>query len=141
MKTVKWLNHLKLIPIYFLFFPMWVTAGVSKLTGDGVPVQFSEKFASTFISHFPGVTVAYYKIAVLEVIAAVLFLVSFLKGEFLAGRSKALLHWAMFVSVLLFAILCFGLRLSGSHEMAAQLFSYFAGATVVWIFVASVEKV
>lgn len=129
------LRKIELLPIYALFISTWLIAGGGKLLGEGVPDGFRERFASTFISQFPGTTVAFYKIAILEVIAGLVFVVSLARREFLAKGAKPWLQWGMFLSLSCFVMLGFGLRLAGDNAGAASLFYYVGATLVAWIWI------
>jgi len=135
MKRKNVLNNIKLVPVYIVFLPIWAFAGLGKFFGPGVPPQFVEMFSKTFIGKFPGATVAFYQIALLETTAAALFLISLLCREFLQNKAKPFLNWAMFVSLLNFSVLGFGLRVANSNDLATQLFFYFGATAVIWMYV------
>lgn len=99
----KILNNIRLLPIYAIFIYTWLMAALGKLLGSGVPEFFTKMFESTFLAHFPGLTVAFYQIAAFELIAAILFIGSLLKLEFLDSRPKPLLHWGLWLSLTNFA--------------------------------------
>lgn len=108
----------------------WGLPGFAKLFGSGVPNWFNEQFGKTFLATFPGMTVSFYSIAVLECIAAVLAAASLLRGEFLPGRSATILKITLLLSMAIFVQLGFGRRLIESHDDAHSLFMY-ATATLV----------
>lgn len=130
-----WLKRLRLLPIYSVFLYTWIITGFSKLFGPGVAPSFQEKFGETFLAAVPGLTIAFYQIAIFEVIAGVLFLVSLFRLEFLLERPKAFLGWGLWMSMVNFAMLGFGLRLIGEHDGAANLFFYFGATAAITVYV------
>ncbi len=134
MKLNRIYPNLKLLPVYALFLYTWIITGASKLFGAGVGESFKTDFGSTFLASFPGLTVTYYQIAVFELIAGVLFLVSLAKLEFLPKRAKTFLELGLFMSMVNFAMLGFGLRLIGRNDGAASLFFYFGATAAITVF-------
>lgn len=134
----------KLLAISFLFLSTFGLTSLEKWRGGGVPEWFKSQFEKTFIARLPGgLKLAYFQIAVLETLVALLVLASLARLEFLGcaatvsgvSSDKAVpvfllgaLHLALFV----FAMLGFGLRLAGDYVGTANLFFYF-GATLVAI--------
>ncbi|MBI3549230.1 MAG: hypothetical protein HY078_09340 [Elusimicrobia bacterium] len=135
----RWLRNVALLPIQVLGAFTWLIAGGDKLLGGGVPAYFEKMFAGSFIAKFPGIPAAFYQIALLELAAGILFVVSLFRGEFLERRSKSILQWALWLSTGIFVMLGFGMRVISEHKGAADLYFY-AGATVAfWIFVRQSE--
>jgi hypothetical protein len=130
MKKTSLLAKVWLLPIYILFIYTWFLTGLGKLMGGQVPEGFTKRFEETFLSTFPGIPVAFYQIALMEVAAGILFVVSLAKMEFLPGRKRTFFNWAIWMSLLTFAVLGFGLRLVRDNDGAANIFFYM-GATVV----------
>ncbi len=133
-------DALRLLPVYALFLPIWLLAGGRKLLGPGVPQGFRDRFQDTVLATFPGITVSFYQIAVLEGIAALIFAASLVRGEFRAGRERPLLHAGLWCSMLLFAMLAFGQRLSGDNDGAASLFFYFGATAAIALYVQSADR-
>ncbi len=134
------LTKIRLLPIYAVFIYTWTLTGFGKFMGEGVPGSFVERFQNSFLASFPGLTLAYYQIATLEVLAALFFIVSLVKLEFLPGRNKIFLEWGLWFSVVTFAVLGFGLRLVGDNAGAASLFFYFGASLVATLFVDRFSK-
>jgi hypothetical protein len=121
----------KLLPLYLLFLSTFGLAAWSKLSVPGVPAWFETQFATTFLNAFPGaLALNFYLIAVLEALVATGFAVSLARREFLPGRGRAWLLSSLLLAELVFVVLGFGLRMTGDHAGAANLFFYF-GATLV----------
>ena len=100
-----------------LYLPIFSLAAIDKFSGP-VPSWFNQQFEKTFLVNFPGgLTLPYYGIACLEALTAALFLGSFFRRKFLQP--------ALILSLITFAVLGFGLRLSHDFSGAFQLFGYF----------------
>ncbi len=140
MTAARILERVRLIPIYLLFLYTWFLTGFGKLLGSGVPESFANDFGGTFLASFPGLTVAFYQIALLEVGAGLLFVVSLLKGEFLPNRERPFLQLGLSASLLTFAVLGFGMRLINNHAGAASLFFYFGAVAAIWALVELLGK-
>ena len=136
----KILSNIIILPVYALFLYTWLLAGFGKLLGPGVPEFFTKTFGGTFLASFPGLTFAFYQIAACELMAGALFLVSFVRGEFLDQKEKPLLRWGLWMSLFNFAVLGFGMRLVQNFDEAGKLFYYFGAVAVVWLFVELVAK-
>ena len=102
------------------------------LAGGGAPAWLQDMFADTFIATFPGVNIAWWIIALIEGLVAVLVIISIIRLEFIPERRKSWLILALSVSLLTYAALAFGQSLVDDHEAVASLYTYF-GATVIMI--------
>ena len=131
----KHFEKVRLLPIYALLITTWGMACFEKFLGPGVPDYFEKMFGQTFLARFPGLAFAFYQIACFECIAAALLIASLLRGEFLAGHSKTLLRWGLWMSLINFAMLGFGMRLVQNYDEAGKLFYYFGAVVAAWIFV------
>ena len=134
MNMQKFFNHVILIPIYIVEIYTWLMAGGEKILGP-VPENFSKAFGGTFLSVFPGLTITYYQIAIMEIFTALLFMASLMRCEFFNGQPRPLLNWGMWLATLNFAMLGFGMRLVGNYQGAADLFFYLGANLVIWIFI------
>jgi hypothetical protein len=131
---------LKLLPVYVLFMTTFALAGFGKFAGGGVPQWFIDQFGKSFLANFPGLTLSFYSIAGLEVLATLLFVASLLKGELHKPVYPLVLHLALFVSGMVFCQLGFGLRLVGEFQGAFTLFTYTVGTAVAYLYVTSVTN-
>ncbi len=125
----SWTRSGALLAINLLFLMVWGFAGVAKVV-SGMPSWFGDKFGSTFLAKFPGLTVTFWLLTTAELLALALALLALLRGEF-AGRSsliglKAMLVWSLFV----FIQLGFGQWLTNEFNGAFQLFAY-SGVTLI----------
>ena len=96
-----------------------------------MPDGFLKQFGPTWLASLPGgLPALYYFIALLESIALLGFIVSLFKGEFLPGKPKPVLKFALVFSLFVFIILAFGSRLTGKFDVAAINLLYFLGALI-----------
>lgn len=102
----------------------WGLTGFGKLFGGGVPEWFGKSFGETFLAKFPGLTISFYSIALLEALAAVVAGVALFTGEALPRKAKPFTRLAIILSMALFAQLGFGKRLIADHDGAHDLFVY-----------------
>jgi Ca2+/Na+ antiporter len=126
----------KYFAIYFLILNVMGLASIGKLqgllSGAGAPEFLTQTFGGTVISTFPGVTGAWWIIALVEGLVAILAIISIIRLEFMPERRKSWLILALSVSLVTFAMLAFGQNLVENHESVASLYTYF-GATVIMI--------
>lgn len=133
------LTDLKFIAIQLLFTITFGLTSFSKWAEGGIPEHFTDRFSDSLLNLFPGgLFVSYYAIAIIETFALVLFVISIFKMEWLTDNKKIYLESGLILSLFIFVILGFGLRLIGDQGGAANLFLYF-GATLVALFL--VEQV
>ncbi len=118
---------------------LWGFPGVGKLFAGGVPEWFTGQFGTTILAKFPGMTLSFYSIAVLECLAALVALASLLRGEFLRDRSPFMLYLAILLTMLLFVQLSVGKQLVTDFAGIHDLFMYFAGSVVLLLAVRSLD--
>ena len=135
MKLQKVFNNVILLPIYIVHIYTWLMASGEKFLGGPIPENFTKAFGATFLGIFPGVTVSFYQIAVMELATALLFVASLVRGEFFEGSPRPLLNWGLWLATLNFAMLGFGMRLVNNYQGAADLFQYLGANVVIWLFV------
>lgn len=123
-----------LLAINLLFLMVWGFTGVGKIF-TGIPPWFGEKFGATFMAKFPGLTAAFWMLALAEIAAFVLALVGLFTGEFLSRRPSKWLRLMIVWSLFVFVMLGFGQWLTSEFNGTAQLFAYFAGTLVALIYV------
>lgn len=125
-----------LLAINLLFLVVWGFTGIGKLIA-GIPPWFGEKFGQTFFASFPGLSAAFWILAISEVVAFVLAVLALATGEFLGRRAPRLLQLMLMWSLFVFVQLGFGQWLTSDFNATAQLFAYFAGTLVCLIYVES----
>jgi hypothetical protein len=122
---MKLFNQIKLLPLYFVYIFTFGLAAADKFFG-GVPPWFIKQFESTALNLFPGsLGILFYSLAILETATTIFFLVSLGRREFLNERKMPLLNAAFVLSLITFAMLGFGQRISHDFSGAFQLFAFF----------------
>jgi hypothetical protein len=104
-----------------------LTAGISKLSGDGTPAWFVTQFQGTFLNFSKSaLAIQFYLIATVEILIGIAALLSI----FLKTRKLNLLETTCFISMLLFGALAFGQRITFNFQDSAILFFYAATCLV-----------
>ncbi|MDX2131247.1 MAG: hypothetical protein SFY69_04260 [Planctomycetota bacterium] len=119
---------------------LWGFAGVAKLTSGGVPTWFADQFNKTFLATFPGLPASFYSIAILESLAALLALLSLLRGEFIRAVTPLFLRLSLLVSLALFVQLSLGKQLLSDFDGIHDLYMYFAGTLVILFLVRHLDN-
>ncbi len=129
--TIYWLG---VVGIYVLQAALWYYPFKEKVFDDGLtaPAPVREQFAGSLVDSFPGTSVAWGALGLLQGVIVLLLLASLVRGEFLPKRAKSVLLSALALSLLVFALLVFGESMTAQYESVASLFAYF-GLTVVLI--------
>ncbi len=129
--AVYWLG---VVGIYVLEGALWYYPFKEKVFDDGLiaPAPVKEQFAGSLIDSFPGTSVAWGALGLLQGVVVLLLLASLARGEFLPQRAKWLLLSALTLSLVVFALLVFGESMTAQYESVASLFAYF-GLSVVLI--------
>lgn len=128
-------RNLSFLAIYAVYGLTFLLAGGSKFKEKKVPDWFRNQFESSLMAKFPGISVSYWSIALLEILVPCILVVSLLKMEFAVGANHFFLQIAISLASLIFAMLGFGLRLVGDFQGAANLFFYFTGTLITQIFI------
>lgn len=123
-----------LLAINLLFLMVWGFTGVGKVI-DGPPAWFPEKFGTTILAKFPGLTATFWLLAIGEVLAFGLAAASLVRGEFLGKRPPMLLAAMLVWSLFLFVQLGLGQWLTSDFNATQQLFMYFCGTLIALGFV------
>lgn len=114
---------LKNFAISFCFLILFSTAAFSKLQSLKTPEWFLKQFQNSLFAAVPGgVQFSYWLIALVESALAVSFLISFFY--------LPILPLALVGSILLFGMLCFGLRIIYDFQGSANMFIYIAAALI-----------
>ena len=124
-----------LLAINLLFLMVWGFTGLGKLF-DGMPPWFDAKFGKTFLASFPGLTAAFWLLAICEIAAFGLAVGALVRGEFLERRPPQLLSAALVWSLFVFVQLGLGQWLTSEFNGTQQLFMYFCGTLIALAFVA-----
>lgn len=139
LKNTK-LADLKFIAVQLLYIMTFGLTSYSKWTEPVVPQHFIDRFSDTILFILPGgMFISYYTVAIAETVALVLFLFSVFKMEWKSESRKIYMQSGLVLSLFIFLILGFGLRLAGEHGGAANLFFYF-GITLIALYVVEKSK-
>ncbi len=134
------IEDLKFLAIQLLIAVTFGLAAMGKWFPPGIPESFAGQFGETWLGSLPGgLFLPYYTIAITEAAAFFLALASIFRLEWINGKSKLLLKSSLTLSLFIFVILTYGLRLTGEYGGAANTFFYF-GATLIALFVVEYEE-
>ncbi|TVR16721.1 MAG: hypothetical protein EA391_07265 [Balneolaceae bacterium] len=129
------LDDLKFVAIQLLLLMTFGLASLGKWRTQNIPESFSDRFGETWMAALPGdLFIPFYSIVLLETVIALLIVVSIVRAEWLANSNKLFLKTGLVLSLFVFVMLGYGLRLTGDFGGAANLFFYF-GATLIALFV------
>ena len=118
-----------LLAINLLFLMVWGFTGIGKVI-TGIPPWFGDKFGTTFLAKFPGLSATFWILTSSECLAFLLAAVALFTGEFLGRRPPRMLQLMLVWSLFIFVQLGFGQWLTSEFNATAQLFAYFAGTIV-----------
>jgi hypothetical protein len=125
----KWVRPGALLAINLLFLMVWGFTGIGKFV-DGKPSWFADKFGKTMLATFPGLTAAFWSLAIFEMLAFFLALAALARLEFLERRSATILSYMLVWSLFIFVMLGFGQWLTAEYNATQQLFMYFCGTLI-----------
>lgn len=135
------LFDLKFIAIQAILIVTFGLASMNKWMTSGLPDDFISQFGDTWLNIFPwGLSLTYYFLALLEGTAFVLFIISAAKMEWLKNSDKIYLRLGLLLSMFIFIVLSYGLRLTEQFGGTANAFFYF-GVTLFALFLAEREAV
>lgn len=126
------LYWLSIFGIYLLEGALWYYPFKEKVFDDGLiaPDPIKEQFAGSFIDSFPGTSVSWAILGILQGVIFICIVASLLRGEFLPQRRKPILLAALGLSLVVFALLLFGQNMTAQYDSVASMFTYF-GITVI----------
>jgi hypothetical protein len=130
---------LTMLAVYVLQGALWYFPAKEKIVDDGLvaPAGIQKMFDGSLMDSFPGTSVSWGIVGILQGLIVVGLVVSLVRGEFLPGRPKLVLLAAMALGLVVFALLLFGNSMIGEHESVASLATYF-GVTAVLMALVSV---
>ncbi|WP_443943992.1 hypothetical protein ACJVDH_13800 [Pedobacter sp. AW1-32] len=130
-------DKIKLLPIYIgVFYTMGFPGWQKIVNGDVVVGKYIIMFKDSFLAQLPGgIKPFIYFLGILELTATIMLLISFVRGEFLLKRPAIWLKGALFLSVLTFIFLCFGLSVLIVYQGATNLLFYSLFTLVLYIYV------
>lgn len=111
------------IAIIFIYSVLFGTSALDKIKSLAVPDWFIQQFSKTPLATFPFlIKGGYWMITLLESLLFIGFASSIIFPGFLI--------YSLLLSLFLFGILCFGLRISFDFQGSANMFTYFAATLV-----------
>jgi hypothetical protein len=121
-----------IVGLYVVQGALWYYSFKEKVFDDDLiaPEPIKKQFDGSLIDSFPGTSVAWGILGILEGIIVLVLLISLIRGEFLPQRRKPVLLGALALSLFVFALLLFGDSMTAEFDGVASLFTYF-GVTVV----------
>ena len=119
-----------------LFLAVFAEAGISKFIARETPQWFVDQFKETWLGKFPAAP-QFWLIATLELAVAALVVASIATGEPWDTGANQWLGYALLLASLVFAMLCFGLRVSFDFVGSANAFFYGALTLILWAIVGS----
>jgi hypothetical protein len=131
---------LKYIAIQGLLLVTFGLASLTKWKSDGVPGHFINQFGDTWFASLPfGLALPFYTIALLETLVFVFFILSVFRVEWVKSSDKMYLRLGLILSLFVFVILAYGLRLTGEFGGTANAFFYF-GVTLFALYLCEKES-
>lgn len=120
--------------LYLVELALWYYPFKEKVFDDNLiaPDAIKQQFAGSFIDSFPGTSVCWAILGILQGVIFVLLVASLISGEFLPTRRKPILLSALALSLGVFSLLLFGNSMTSQFDSVASLFTYF-GVTVILI--------
>lgn len=119
---------------------LWILASIPKFFDAAYAQGFETSFGNTFLAAMPGgMLLQVYLIGILELLAGVLALVSIARLEFISN-TFVWLRRSLAVGAVVFTILGFGLRLIQDFAGSANIFYYFVGIVILFLFVRKLER-
>jgi hypothetical protein len=123
--------------IFLLQGALWCYPFKSKVFDEDLiaPDPIKEQFAGSFISDFPGTSVAWGILGILQGLIFVGLVASLISGEFLPTRRKPILLAALALSLAVLALMLFGNSMTSQFDSVASLFTYFVLTAGLMVFV------
>lgn len=118
---------------YILVGFLWYYAAKAKIFDDGLiaPDGVKENFAGSFVDSFPGTSVAWGALGIMQGVLVLGLVASLIRGEFLPHRGKDILLGVLTGSLFVFALLAFGQNMIANHDSVASLYLYFVATAVL----------
>ena len=123
--------------IYLIQASLWFFTFKSKLLENGTnpPPGIAQQFDGSIIDRTIGVHAAWIIVGVLELAVFVAVAISVAAGELRPSRPKPWLLSALAGGMLTLSVLLFGAISTSDSTTSAQLYAYFAGTAVQFVFV------
>ena len=120
------------LAVMLIYFLMFAEASLAKLIPREVPDWFRDQFKDTWLGRLAPAPLLFWPIALFELAIAGLFGAALVTMEFMPGAELFFAPWGCLASMLLFAGLCLGCRVSYDFAGAASSFSYSALSGLLW---------
>jgi hypothetical protein len=118
--------------IRLMFISLAGITAAQKISGASIPNWFSSKFEATIIGKIPYLTeISFILITTIELLVAVLMLISFFKFEFKDEKTKRYTNLSLDLSLLLFLLLFTGSFIAEDYQNGALDFLYFTGTLYI----------
>lgn len=112
--------------IFILFISLAGVAAIHKVLSSIPPNWFVTKFQDSFLGDIPGgISVSFLLITVLEFAIAALFILAFIRREFLETSDFKFANYGFIATLALFVILFFGSFLVQDYDNGFKDFTYF----------------
>ena len=120
------------LAVMLLYLLMFAEASLAKLIPREVPDWFRDQFKDTWLGRLVPAPLLFWPIALFELAIAGIFGAALVTMEFMPGAELCFAPWGCLASMLLFAGLCLGCRISYDFAGAASSFSYAALSGGLW---------
>lgn len=133
---------LAMAALYIVQGALWYYPAKEKIFDDGLvaPAGIQKMFAGSLMDSFPGTSVAWGFIGILQGVIVIGLAVSLLRREFLPGSARPVLMASMSLALVVFALLLFGNSMVANYDSVASLMTYFGVTAVLIAFVASLQR-
>jgi hypothetical protein len=139
LKSVR-LSDWKFLAVQLLFLTTFGLAALAKFQNPLMPDDFVEQFRYTWLVNLPGgLFTPYYLIALGELLIFLVFLISLIRLEFVSVRKKHFLKYGLLLSLFIFVVLAYGMRLTSQFQGTANGFFYF-GTTLLALWIVEKEE-
>lgn len=127
----RFLGVVMLLPLYaVIMYTLWLPAYEKFFDRDRTVPYYGKVFSGSIIDRIGATDLLITSMGVIEFGVIALLVASLLRGEFLPSRTAApLLTLGLWLAVVVFAMLGFGLRLLQNHAGTANQF-YYLGVTL-----------
>lgn len=128
---------LSIVGIYLVQGALWYYPFKVKVFDDGLiaPARIKEQFDGSLIDSFPGTSVAWAILGLLQGVVVVTLVASLVRAEFLPSRRKPILLGALTLGLVAHALMLFGSSMTAEFDSVASLFTYFGVTVVLIVFV------
>ncbi|SMO59511.1 hypothetical protein SAMN06265379_103204 [Saccharicrinis carchari] len=124
--SLKLFNHIRILPLYFMLFYTMGFPGWEKIMNSAqVMGRYINLFSNSFLSKLPGgINPFIYFLGLMELSVPILLVVSLIKSEFSLKKYPFYLILAIYITIITFVMLCFGLSVILNFPGATNLVFY-----------------